>query len=75
MSVRNLIIGAFPLDSRVRDFWYRSAISAVLSDETPDETTRVPEPIVSIRGQKISASLFLLRNPRTGHERMVGVFS
>ena len=50
MSVRNLIIGAFPLDSRVRDFWYRSAISAVLSDETPDEATRVPEPIVSTRG-------------------------
>ena len=31
-------------------FWYRSSISAVLSDETPDETTRVPGPIVSIWG-------------------------
>ena len=50
MRLRNLIIGAFSLDSRVRDFWYRSAISAVLSDETPDEATRVPEPIVSTRG-------------------------
>ena len=46
------LIGACLLDSRVREiFGNHSSISAVDSEETPDGTTRVTEPIVSFRGK------------------------